>query len=360
MDAATFTSRGLKQSEALRSLTDVPAEDLNDALDVRSRLQHINVEALPGKTPEEKAKAYGALQKHIQQERNDWWNPNPQAGAKQAQKVQDAAKAAQELIDEQQEGGTFGGEAMGLGSSTLPEFLETLTEQDAYALLGLSTLRQVGFSMEKKKQRREDPEGDIINYEVASFDDISIIDPIDLASYDFALRLVNNEIMVTRTYTKNKSPKMVYAIAVDRSGSMHQSKKMGIVRAALIRLFEHAMNCKATVYISTFERTIDKWKKIETKEEALECLAMWPSPRGGETQVGQIVETTQLEIQQRRIGTFTLAPDECPEIVIINDGQDRITPIKTYAPVHAITIEAPNEALKRLCEGSGGKYYEIK
>lgn len=362
-DAATYTQRGFSQSEALTSIADIAAEDLNDALEVRSKLQHINVDVLPGDTPIEKAKIYGALQEQIQEERKYWWDdPTPNSSKAQAEQVQAAAKAAKELADaEAEEGGTFGGEAMGLSGKTLGEYLETLSQQDAYALLGLATLRQLGFSMEKKKLRREDPEGDILEFEqISSFDDIPLISPEDLAAPDFALRLVNQEILIAKTYTKDKSPKMVYAIAVDRSGSMNTPKKKGIVKAALTRLFEHATKEKATVYITTFEVSVDEWKKVETREEALETIKNWPSPQGGNTEVGKIIKTTQEEIKMGRIGPHTLASDERPEIVVINDGQDRIEPITTVAPVHAIVIEAPNPALKRLCESSGGKYYEIK
>jgi uncharacterized protein with von Willebrand factor type A (vWA) domain len=176
---------------------------------------------------------------------------------------------------------------------------------------------------------------------------------------DFRQRLGDHSFQVSETFRLEEGEKKVYGLLIDRSGSMNTYKKMGIVRAMLITLFEEVRKGEAIVYVSTFEESIDGWQKIETAEEANLTYKNWKEPRGGETQVGECIVSAQADLALSKLGPFEIPLGSEPELIIVNDGQDRITPVKTTAPVHAISIERSNSALEELCKSSGGKYYNV-
>ena len=355
-DGATYVEGGRPQEDALIPLTRIGG-DIEKAIADRDRFSRVNIAKLPGNTPEEKAYAYASIASKVSKEEYNWGGQGYREQLRQfnAQAIQQAAEGLEEL-----EGNETGGAALNPSGAPMHEFVSQLSWEDAQALRQLATLKKIGFSLHKPSKKTRNVEGDEIDYDqIESIDQMFDADYAEFRPKDeFKRRLVNHELMVPLIFKKDKAPKKVYALLIDRSGSMHTDTKIGMVRAMLLTLFKE-VDKGAVLYISTFEEGIDGWHRVATKEEAVEYYSTLKSPRGGNTEVGKCIAITQAEIAKRHIGEFQLEDDESPEIIIVNDGQDTIHPTPTIAPVHAISIEQDNPALKALCLKSKGQYFNI-
>jgi hypothetical protein len=79
-------------------------------------------------------------------------------------------------------------------------------------------------------------------------------------------------------------------------------------------------------------------------------------PNGGTTDIGGIVTYVDNEVSSGRLHNLDIdLSAERPEILIINDGQDRVGYDSLPYKVNAISLEYLSDELKDLCVGTGGK-----
>jgi uncharacterized protein with von Willebrand factor type A (vWA) domain len=353
-DMASHQFARQSKRNALGSLADLAPHQIKTARNYQLELSQVNVAALPGQTPEEKAQSFEALMGKSP-EYPDWMEEYGQHQRKrQIKKANQMAEGLEELLES---GNKFGGETLGLSDKPMPELLESLTEEQKSVLLGLARLKDVGFKLKGRSKLKRDPEGDSIEIEeMEEFSQVSSLDILQLVDPTFDLKIPTRNFTLPVRY-KRAEGKKEYILLIDRSGSMSTDVKMGTVRAMLTLLFEEVRKGEATVYMSTFEEGIDGWQKIETHEEARLAYDTFPEPRGGNTEIGDCIVEAQNEIKQGKLGEFDLTLTE-PEIIIVNDGQDNVDPTTpTIAPVSAISIEQANADLETLCVRSGGKFF---
>jgi hypothetical protein len=123
------------------------------------------------------------------------------------------------------------------------------------------------------------------------------------------------------------------------------------------------MKGEAEVFFSYFvHETSDlKFHHIKNREDV---IAFWQqfsnSPNGGNTAVGDMVEYISSEIQAGRLHNLNVdLSEEKPEILVINDGQDRIGTNAFPYKVNAVSLLEFSNELKDLCLATGGKQIEI-
>jgi len=152
-------------------------------------------------------------------------------------------------------------------------------------------------------------------------------------------------------------------ILLDYSGSMANIEKQCWVNSILIDRFKYVIKGEAEVFFSYFVDTPSNLNFTHIKNEE-DVNKFWKTfsnyPGGGQTDMGRIVNYVADEIQKKR-KLHNLSVDlsqELPEILIINDGQDRVHGTFKYK-VNAISLMSLSTQLKDLCVGTGGKQIYI-
>jgi uncharacterized protein with von Willebrand factor type A (vWA) domain len=162
-----------------------------------------------------------------------------------------------------------------------------------------------------------------------------------------------------------KEQKQKIIILLDYSGSMDYDEKQIWVNAILIDRFRYVMKGEAEVFFSYFvESTGDlEFHHVTNREEVIEFWQMFSNePDGGNTEIGDIVNyVSDQVINHRRLHNLDIdLSEEKPEILIINDGQDRVHSEKFPYKVNAISLMQFSEELKDLCVATGGKQVRVE
>ena len=152
-------------------------------------------------------------------------------------------------------------------------------------------------------------------------------------------------------------------IILDFSGSMWEDNKQTWVNAILIDRFRYVMKGEAEVFFSYFVHDPDQleFQHIKSREDV---IAFWQTfsnePNGGETAVAAMVERISDEISSGRLCNLDIdLSHEKPEILIINDGQDRINTDEFPYKVNAVSLIEFNDELRDLCLATGGKQIKV-
>ena len=162
-----------------------------------------------------------------------------------------------------------------------------------------------------------------------------------------------------------KEQKQKIIILLDYSGSMDYDEKQIWVNAILIDRFRYVMKGEAEVFFSYFvERTEElKFFHITNREEVIQFWQMFSNePNGGTTEIGDMVNyVADQVINHRRLHNLDIdLSEEKPEILIINDGQDRVHSEKFPYKVNAISLMQFSEELKDLCVATDGKQVRVE
>jgi len=183
----------------------------------------------------------------------------------------------------------------------------------------------------------------------------------------FMYKLATKQLMVKRP---DQSSKQSLVLLIDVSGSMNTYQKLEWVKAIILNRLDAVIKQKAELFIVFFERVafIDQSSKshysykkvrhIKTKKEAIEmCLLNWmPSFNGGGTNIQKAIEQVCECIDNGKIGHYSFGGTK-PQIVVMNDGQDRIDP--SFTPkytTHGFILGQNNQNMKKMCTSSGGIY----
>jgi hypothetical protein len=162
-----------------------------------------------------------------------------------------------------------------------------------------------------------------------------------------------------------KEQKQKIIILLDYSGSMDYEEKQIWVNAILIDRFRYVMKGEAEVFFSYFvERTENlKFFHITNREEVIQFWQVFSNaPDGGTTEIGDMVNyVADQVINHRRLHNLDIdLSEEKPEILIINDGQDKVDSEKFPYKVNAISLMQFSEELKDLCVATGGKQVRVE
>lgn len=155
-----------------------------------------------------------------------------------------------------------------------------------------------------------------------------------------------------------QAAKQALIVLLDVSSSMDNVEKQRWVKALLYDRLEAVAQGKAVLYILPFEADImaSRCTAITTKAEAKKYMAtQYPVFNCGATDIERALKSTVACIRAGEIGEISLA-GENPQIVIMNDGQDSVTPFRCEVETHAFILGQDNEGLQQLIALSGGHY----
>lgn len=180
---------------------------------------------------------------------------------------------------------------------------------------------------------------------------------------NYRLKLLTKDLVVTVPVEK-KEKKQKIIMLLDFSGSMQETPKQIWVNALLIDRFKYVMKGEAEVYFSYFtygEHNL-KFKHIKDKQDVIDFWATFSNqPNGGGTDIGGIVEYIKKQIDSKQLHNLPIdLSEERPEILIINDGQDRVNSNAFPYKVNAISLMEFSDELKNLCVKTGGKQVRVK
>jgi hypothetical protein len=156
-----------------------------------------------------------------------------------------------------------------------------------------------------------------------------------------------------------KEQKQKIIILLDYSGSMDYEEKQVWVNAILIDRLKYVMQGEAEVFFSYFVHSTNalRFQHIKNREDVMNFWSTFSNdPNGGTTDIGGIVTYVDNEVSSGRLHNLDIdLSAERPEILIINDGQDRVGYDSLPYKVNAISLEYLSDELKDLCVGTGGK-----
>lgn len=179
---------------------------------------------------------------------------------------------------------------------------------------------------------------------------------------NFSTKFLTKDLVVN-VPVERKEQKQKIIILLDYSGSMDYHRKQIWVNAILIDRLKYVMKGEAEVFFSYFVHSTKKLNfiHIKNKEDVTNFWSTFSNlPNGGTTDIGGIVTYIDDEISARRLHNLDIdLSQERPEILIINDGQDRVGYDTLPYKVNAISLEDFSEELKDLCVGTGGKQVYI-
>ena len=162
-----------------------------------------------------------------------------------------------------------------------------------------------------------------------------------------------------------KEQKQKIIIMLDFSGSMDEEEKQIWVNAILIDRFRYVMKGEAEVFFSYFVHDVEdlEFHHIKDREDVIKFWNMFSNdPDGGLTEVGNMVEYVAKNIlEHKKLHNLDIdLSEERPEILIINDGNDRVGTDKFPYKVNAISLMNFSDELKNLCVDTNGKQVKVE
>lgn len=158
------------------------------------------------------------------------------------------------------------------------------------------------------------------------------------------LRAINEELTVIKPgIPANK----VLHILVDDSGSMSRSYKTEAVLYSLLRAYDlKRVHRLKEVIVTPFEGNIFADRRTEIDE-----------PNKLSFRLG----ITNIENSIRRlVKLIPVTEHKNTTILVITDGDDKVNFFTAPVKINAMTLFQENKGLKRVCEKSGGRYFELK
>lgn len=226
------------------------------------------------------------------------------------------------------------------------------------AISRISKLRSFTVGAITEKIPREG--GSIIKPDyMRALEDVSKVDFIRYTDWDFTQNMLDHNYVVDDRQYDIITRKQVVCIAEDKSGSMNTMQKRALVKAVYYTVFQSVLKGDTIAYVCEFTHERTKYRKVESIEDVKTFMNGWKGGSGGWTDVEMLIRETQTAIQAGELDGHEIPADAQPQLVVVNDGQDTIDPVKTVAPVHAIVLFEDNEELKEVCEKSGGTYHSL-
>jgi hypothetical protein len=160
-----------------------------------------------------------------------------------------------------------------------------------------------------------------------------------------------------------KEQKQKIIILLDYSGSMDEDSKQIWVNAILIDRLKYVMKEEAEVFFSYFIHNPKnlQFHHLKNKQDVMDFWGWFSNhPNGGTTDIGAMVTSISKDIAKGYLGNLAVDLSvEKPEILIINDGQDRVGYDTLPYKVNAISLMEFSDELKNLCVKTGGKQVQV-
>ena len=161
-----------------------------------------------------------------------------------------------------------------------------------------------------------------------------------------------------------KEQKQKIIILLDFSGSMQEDTKQIWVNAILIDRLKYVMREEAEVFFSYFVHDPNKmyFHHLKNRDDVMNFWTWFSNePNGGTTDIGAMVTRVDRDVKAGNLGNLDVdLSQEKPEILIINDGQDRVGYDKLPYKVNAISLMEFSDELKNLCVKTGGKQVQVQ
>jgi uncharacterized protein with von Willebrand factor type A (vWA) domain len=158
-----------------------------------------------------------------------------------------------------------------------------------------------------------------------------------------------------------QSGKQLLFFLIDASGSMRDEQKQQWVKALLLNRCDAVCKNEGELYIAFYlhDVDLDKCIKLSTKTEVKEFLKnFWTfGMHSGSTDIERSVKNVCQAIEEGKLGKHKLASANNPQIVVINDGEDRVN--ANYKPsvmTNCFILGQDNSGMKSMVENCGGHY----
>ena len=229
----------------------------------------------------------------------------------------------------------------------------------------LSLVGQFGSEFKVEKEISEKIVANSDQYSTMIMRDYSQIHMMNLMQKvypNFRSKFLTKDLVVNVPVDRKEQIQKII-ILLDYSGSMHEHEKQVWVNAILIDRFRYVMRGEAEVFFSYFVYDSDQlhFQHIKNREDVINFWQTFSNePNGGGTAIGDIVQYVADEVHSRKLHNLDIdLSEEKPEILIINDGQDRVGTDAFPYKVNAISLMSFSDELKDLCLATEGKQIEI-
>ena len=245
------------------------------------------------------------------------------------------------------------------------EFNELSKERKMDVLDKISIVGQLGdqFKVEKEVDEKlvsnSDQYAKKIMRDYAQFSNIELYQKM---FPNFRTKFLTKDLTVNVPVDR-KEQKQKIIILLDFSGSMDECEKQIWVNAILIDRLRYVMNEEAEVFFSYFVHDPKKlnFHHLKNRQDVMNFWTWFSNdPNGGTTNIGGMVTSIANDITERKLGNLNVDLSvEKPEILVINDGQDRVGYDSLPYKVNAISLMEFSDELKKLCVKTGGKQVRV-
>ena len=244
--------------------------------------------------------------------------------------------------------------------------LNELSKQRKMEIMNhLSLVGQFGSEFKVEKEISEKIVANSDQYATMIMRDYSQIHMMNLMQRvypNFRSKFLTKDLIVNVPVDRKEQIQKII-ILLDYSGSMHEDEKQIWVNAILIDRFRYVMKGEAEVFFSYFVHDAEdlEFQHIKDREDVIKFWQTFSNePNGGGTAIGDIVEYVANEVTNGTLHNLDVnLSEEKPEILIINDGQDRVGTDEFPYKVNAISLMSFSDELKDLCLATEGKQIEI-
>lgn len=244
--------------------------------------------------------------------------------------------------------------------------LNELSKQRKMEIMNhLSLVGQFGSEFKVEKEISEKIVANSDQYSTMIMRDYSQIHMMNLMQKvypNFRSKFLTKDLTVSVPVDRKEQIQKII-ILLDYSGSMHEDEKQIWVNAILIDRFRYVMKGEAEVYFSYFVEDCEDlhFQHIKDRDDVIKFWQTFSNePNGGGTAIGDIVEYVADQVHSGKLHNLDVnLSEEKPEILIINDGQDRVGTDEFPYKVNAISLMSFSNELKDLCIATEGKQIEI-
>jgi len=188
--------------------------------------------------------------------------------------------------------------------------------------------------------------------------DIDYITDEDFALEDdlFFLNLIDKTLRVKLPMKISKC-KRDLIVLIDDSGSMSVAYVVEKVLSILNAMFDEVLKGNVRLLVAPFEETRDTLFEVHDSKSVEFFKDAFRTGCGGTTDLDSILSELSSSIKSGVVDGITLSPET--NVLIINDGQDYVSPRKMPVTIHCYCLGLANYDLKSLCESSGGEYITV-
>lgn len=245
------------------------------------------------------------------------------------------------------------------------EFNELSKNRKMDILDKISIVGQLGDQFKVEKETSEKLVSNSETYAKKIMRDYAQFSQIDLYQKmfpNFRTKFLTKDLTVNVPVDK-KEQKQKIIIMLDFSGSMQEDSKQIWVNAILIDRLKYVMKEEAEVFFTYFVHDPGKmsFHHLKNREDVMNFWTWFSNePNGGTTDIGGCVTHIANSIKKGNLCNLKVnLSEEKPEILVINDGQDRVGYDKLPYKVNAISLEDFSDELKTLCVKTGGKQVQV-